>query len=377
MTTQLFYLGPELTFSHEAAEQMRQRQPGWSAAELVARPSAAAIFQAVLEQPHSGAVVPIFNFIQGDVIDFLRFLALEKVDQLELAVDYGLFSQKRKIEDIERIYTKDTVIPQISEWVKEELPNHIDLISSLTMSTAEAAARAAEDSAGGAICASAAGHAHGLHLVTPIAADRPGNFTRFALFVRPDDWWPRPAQFLESFEHPLGFDDELWQRVRRGQETFYWSVALHDDSHLHLDHLSLLLTLRKVAGWGNQTVILLQRGLVDDHQLYNYWNGLLAVMGKRPVDVQVDAQPQAGWIEVASIEKIQVIKKAGRSALLLDPVPGVDGYAKMSARRGNTVSWPIRPEEAAAIPLLPLIEEVYFGMERLAAAGFDWQWGAY
>lgn len=372
----LYYFGPELTFSHEAAGRLRQQQAAWSKAELVAQPSTDALFEAVINDPQGGAAAPVYNHIQGDVIDFLRFFLLDQLAEVDLSLSYGLFSHRETLEDIKRIYTKDTVVPQVSRWVAE-LPDHIDLVSSLEMSTADAAARAAADPSGGAICGPAAGQANDLNLLTLIAADQPGNFTRFGMFSRPPGWWDVPRPFLERFEHPLCFDDHVWREIRRGQKTFYWSVPLHDHSHIHLDHLSLLLTLRKMAGWGNRVVILLDRGQVDDHTLYNYWNGLLAVMGQRPTEIEVGGRPQKGWIQVDSIEKVRTIKVSGRTALLIDPVPGIDGYAKMSARRNNTISWPIRPEEVEAYPFVAQIVARYFAPERLAAAGFDWTWGAH
>lgn len=371
----LYYFGPELTFSHEAAARMRARQPAWAAADLEPQPSAGAIFDAVLADSNSGAIVPTYNHVQGDVIDFMRFCLLKRVDRLDLPIQYGLFSRQQSLKNITRLYTKDTVVPQVSRWLAG-LRGRVEVISSLEMSTAEAAGRAAADPASGAICSTAAGDAHQLNKVADVPADRTDNFTRFGLFVRPGNWWPSPDE-LESFEHPVHFTGGLWKRIREGEAAFYWPISLHSESKLHLGHLSVLLTLRKLAGWGNQTRALLDREMVDDHTLYNYWNGLQAVMGERPFEVRIDELPAPHWIRVDSIECVQDILGGSRPALLLDPVPGIDGYARMSARRDNMVSWPLRPRQLENTPGLPQIVDRFFGPARLAAAGFDWDWGSY
>ncbi|MDJ0753970.1 MAG: prephenate dehydratase domain-containing protein [Ardenticatenaceae bacterium] len=373
--SRIFYFGPELTFSHQAADLMRRRHPQWATAPLVACPTAEAIFSAVLDHPHSCAIVPFYNQIQGTVYDFMRFFLLDQVDELDLPIYYALYARTTALEEIRRVYTKDTVVPQVSDWLAQ-LPPEVEIISSLEISTADAARQAAQDPQGAAICSRSAGEAHELTLITKVAGNSPDNFTRFGLFTRPHAWWTLPARAFDPPEHPVHFDDLLWQQIVQGNETFYWTLKLKPESSLHLGHLSVLLTLRKFGRMGNQIVVLIDDQAVDDHLRNNYRNNLLAVMGNTSPMVFHNTPPLKSWIAVAGIQSVLEVREAGRPALLLDYVPGLDGYAKMSTGRQNTVSWPLPAarnlvEEEA----YERIKRHHFSPRRLAAAAFDWEKG--
>ncbi len=371
--TALFYLGPEQTFSHEAARRFQVLLGSWSGADLVACPSAGAIYERVLQEPGSGAVVPIFNREQGVIFDFSRFFLLHEAATLELPLAFFLFSRAASLADIDRIYTKDTIVPQVSRWLAG-LPPRIQLIARQEISSAEAARLAAEEPRAAAICSEPAGRARRLNLIAAVAGNRDDNFTRFALFIRPAGWWTPPVGLFDPVEFPLGFDDQAGAALYGGEMTLYWTAALSPQTVFHLGHLTALLTLRKFARRGNRVHI--------------FWRPTAAGLGgaqvarfEQTVRRVIDAphltsfapdpgEKPADWVLVAGLEMVSRVRQSGRRGIFLDHVPGRDGYAKMSTRRANVIPWPL-PESWRGSPAWEGIAAAHFDSGRLRAAGWD------
>ena len=58
--TALYYLGPENTFSHTAAQRIQADHPHLQHSSLIPSPSADDLFRQVQTNPHAGAIVPVF-----------------------------------------------------------------------------------------------------------------------------------------------------------------------------------------------------------------------------------------------------------------------------------------------------------------------------
>jgi len=176
---QIAYLGPEGTFSHEAALQ----KFGELAALQGAR-SIAEVFSAVESGKVALGVVPVENTTEGVVTQTLDALAEFEVTicgEVLQRISHDLLSQSGRIEDVRRVASHPQPLAQCRRWLEEHLPT-AERVE--TASTALAARLAAEDAGVAAICSRVAGLAHGLSSVESAIEDRRDNSTRFLVIGR-------------------------------------------------------------------------------------------------------------------------------------------------------------------------------------------------
>jgi chorismate mutase/prephenate dehydratase len=189
------YLGPEGTFSHQAA-----REKFGDNARLVAVQSIPEVFAAVESGRSTLGVVPVENTTEGVVTQTLDALAEFEVEvcaEVALRVSLDLLSLSASIEDVRRVASHPQPLAQCRRWLDRHLP---DAERIETASTAAAAQLAAADPAVAAIASPAAAAVHGLHTLESALEDRSDNRTRFLVIGldRParsgNDlrWRPRP-----------------------------------------------------------------------------------------------------------------------------------------------------------------------------------------
>ncbi len=167
------YLGPEGTFTHQAA-----RKNFGGSVRLQPLRTIAEIFEAVERGKAGYGVIPIENSNAGAVTGALDMLAesdLKIIAQIQLAVEQCLIS-RAPLEKIERVLSKDLGLAQCSQWLMHHLPNAA-LIP--TDSTAAAVLKAAEDESAAAIASAVAAEIHGVPVVEKGIQNRPENYTRF------------------------------------------------------------------------------------------------------------------------------------------------------------------------------------------------------
>lgn len=175
------YLGPEGTFTHEAA----QKHFGQSA-RTTALPGIEQVFREVeAGQCHFG-VVPVENSIEGVVnhtLDLLMNSTLRICGEVELRIHQHLMSRCAEVADVRRVYSHQQSLAQCRAWLNANLPaaERVPVASN-----AEAARVAAVEEDAAAVGGAAAAGIHGLPILVHNIEDVPDNTTRFIVLGRED-----------------------------------------------------------------------------------------------------------------------------------------------------------------------------------------------
>src|SRR6266850_4980551 len=134
------YLGPEGTFSHQAA-----REHFGALAVLCGVASISDVFAAVEAGRAQLGIVPVENTTEGVVTQTLDALGEREVTvcaERVLRVSNALLSKSGRIEDVRRVISHPQPLAQCRRWLDQQLPG-VERIEAA--STAAAAQRAAEE----------------------------------------------------------------------------------------------------------------------------------------------------------------------------------------------------------------------------------------
>jgi chorismate mutase / prephenate dehydratase len=168
------FLGPEHTYSHEAA-----RGRFGSSAEFVAEPSIAAVFQAIENGRADFGVVPVENSTEGSVtltLDLLIDTRLVIIGEILMPIRHALLSIDGDPSLIRRIVSHQQSLAQCRGYLSANFPA---LSLEPVASNAFAAKMAAEDPAAAAIASAGAAAAYGLKIIAENIQDLAHNTTRF------------------------------------------------------------------------------------------------------------------------------------------------------------------------------------------------------
>ena len=168
------YLGPEGTFSHQAA----LRKFGEMACLRDTR-TITDVFAAVESGRTKLGIVPVENTTEGVVTETLDALAEFDVTicaESVLRISHDLLSRSGRLEDVRRVASHPQPLAQCRRWLEGYLP---DVERVETASTAIAARMAADDAATAAIGSSVAGSVYALCPIETSIEDRRDNSTRF------------------------------------------------------------------------------------------------------------------------------------------------------------------------------------------------------
>jgi chorismate mutase/prephenate dehydratase len=168
------YLGPEATFTHEAA----LRSFGTSI-ELEPQTTVAEVFARVERGEVQHGVVPVENSMEGAVthtLDELMNSPLKICGEVYLPISQNLISAEPSMEKVTVVCSHPMALAQAASWLRRELPGarlaEVD-------STAEAARRAGVEPGVAAIGSVLAADAHGLTVLARNIQDARANTTRF------------------------------------------------------------------------------------------------------------------------------------------------------------------------------------------------------
>jgi chorismate mutase/prephenate dehydratase len=173
------YLGPEGTFTHQAAVQ----RFGQSATLLPAR-TTADVFDDVERDRVEYGVVPVENSTEGAVnITLDRLIDSEAVvcGELRLDVAQHLLTRATELGLIKRVCSHPQGIAQCRQWLAEHLP---EVSIEETTSTAFAAGEAERDPSVAAIASELAAELNGVPILRRRIEDNPNNSTRFLVIGR-------------------------------------------------------------------------------------------------------------------------------------------------------------------------------------------------
>ena len=172
------YLGPEATFTHQAAIQRFG-----SSLHYASQKSIADVFSEVSKRRADYGVVPVENSTEGVVTHTLDMFAdsdLKIVAQIVLPIQQCLLGKCPKSR-IRRLYVHPQTLAQCRIWLHRNLP-HAELIE--TSSNARSAELAAKEKQSGAIAGLLAAEKYGLPVLEHDVQDNAANATRFLVLGR-------------------------------------------------------------------------------------------------------------------------------------------------------------------------------------------------
>jgi chorismate mutase/prephenate dehydratase len=176
--TVVAYLGPQATFTHQAARSRFGGSVGYVPAETIGD-----VFEAVEKKAADYGVVPIENSTDGAVthtLDEFTDTRLKICAEIYLPISHHVMAAVPR-EKIRRLYSKPEVFGQSRRWLHENMQG-VDLVS--VSSTARGAEMAAGEQDSGAIASALAAELYGLNILAEDIQDMGGNTTRFLVIGR-------------------------------------------------------------------------------------------------------------------------------------------------------------------------------------------------
>nr|HPN73513.1 prephenate dehydratase [Candidatus Omnitrophota bacterium] len=173
------YLGPELTFTHQAA-----LKKFGSSLEYMPCDSISGVFAEVEKGNADYGVVPIENSTEGAVnhtLDMFTDSPLMICSEIYLDIHQNLLAVSRKAGNIKRVYSHPSVFGQCRIWLEKNLP---DARLEETASTAKAAEEASKKANSACIASELAAGRYGLEIVARSIQDSSVNITRFLVIGR-------------------------------------------------------------------------------------------------------------------------------------------------------------------------------------------------
>ncbi|WP_025763961.1 prephenate dehydratase [Dyadobacter tibetensis] len=175
------YLGPEGSFTHQAAEGRFGAM-----SEYLVLPTIHSVFESVETGRAKFGVVPIENNQEGivvETVDYLREKNLTIVAEVLLPINFSFVSQSDSLKDIKRIYSKDIAFRQCGKFIKEYLDEEqVEIIP--VDSTSRAAKLAAKEPDAAAICSSISARIFGVPMLYENIEDSDQNKTRFLILAK-------------------------------------------------------------------------------------------------------------------------------------------------------------------------------------------------
>ncbi|MBD3380249.1 MAG: prephenate dehydratase [Candidatus Omnitrophica bacterium] len=168
------YLGPEMTFTHQAA-----LKKFGSSVRYVPCDTISGVFTEVGKGNADYGVVPIENSTEGAVnytLDMFGSSDLMICSEVFLAIRHSLLAKRKNIKEVRKIYSKSEVFGQCRRWIEENLPSAklyaVD-------STAKAAGVAAGEKTAACIASELVAKKYPLNILARSIEDSATNVTRF------------------------------------------------------------------------------------------------------------------------------------------------------------------------------------------------------
>lgn len=169
------YLGPEGSFTHQAAEARFGAMSSYISAGSIK-----GIFREVSTGKAKFGVIPVENSSNGIVSDTISCLSnynLKIIAEVVLDIHHTLATTCDKIEDIKRIYSKDIAFEQCHRFLENFSLDEVEHIP--VESTTKAAKLALKEKGSAAICPHVGAKLHNLPILFENIEDKDNNKTRF------------------------------------------------------------------------------------------------------------------------------------------------------------------------------------------------------
>lgn len=173
------YLGPEATFTHQAAIKRFGSSLRYAPQRTIAD-----VFHEVAKQRADYGVVPVENSTEGVVTHTLDMFVdsdLKIVAQVVLRISHCLASRAKARTSIARLFVHPQTLAQCRGWIQRQFP-HAELVE--TSSNARSAEMAASDTKAGALCGELAAETYGVPVLEHDIQDNAANSTRFLILGR-------------------------------------------------------------------------------------------------------------------------------------------------------------------------------------------------
>ena len=167
------YLGPEATFTHQAA-----RSKFGASVEYIPAGTISDVFYSIQNRSADYGVVPIENSTEGAVthtFDQFAKMPLKICAEIYLPISLMLLSNYN-LKDLRVIYSKQEVFGQCRNWIEKNVPN-VELVS--VESTTKAVTLAREEKNSASIAGISASELYGIDVIAENIQDIHGNSTRF------------------------------------------------------------------------------------------------------------------------------------------------------------------------------------------------------
>lgn len=175
------YLGPEGSFTHQAAESRFGAM-----SDYLALDSIRSVFDAVITGRSRFGVVPLENNQEGvvhETIDLLGSTELHITAEVPLPIHFAFATRCESVGEVERIYSKDIGFRQCKKFLKESFNGRkVEYIP--VNSTSKAAKIALEEDGSAAMCSHIAARMHNVPILFDNVEDSTDNFTRFLIISK-------------------------------------------------------------------------------------------------------------------------------------------------------------------------------------------------
>jgi len=168
------YLGPEASFSHQAA-----RLHFGASSRFWPQPGIARVFDEVEKGSVEWGVVPVENSLEGSVnvtLDRLVLTPLKIQAEMYLRISQCLISSAKSLKGIKNVYSHPQGLAQCQAWLRANLPN---AVLGEMESTAAAVQMVRGKKAAAAIGSALAASTYGMNMLAEGIEDNPSNATRF------------------------------------------------------------------------------------------------------------------------------------------------------------------------------------------------------
>jgi len=235
------YLGPEASFTHQAAESKFGAM-----SRYLPIGSIRGIFREVQKGTVKFGVIPIENSSNGIVSDTINCLDeydLKIIAEVMIDVHLSFATLAEDIQKITKIYSKDIAFGQCRNFLQDLNLDEVELIP--VESTAKAAKMALEDESSAALCPSVAAKLYNLPILFEDVEDNTNNRTRFfiisdfenapsgndktSLLVRLPDKPGSLVEFLNDFEKAHINLTKIKSHIVEGESIFFIEFNGHKE----------------------------------------------------------------------------------------------------------------------------------------------------
>ena len=174
---QISYLGPEGSFTHQAAESNFG-----STSKYLPLNSIKSVFESVQSNKVKYGIIPLENNQEGivqETIDLLGKSNLTIIAELPMSITFSFATRSKEINKIKRIYSKDIALKQCKEFIRNYFGEEVECIPVNSTSAAVSYADKQLDSA--AICSRFAAVQKNIPILFEKIEDSTNNHTRFVI----------------------------------------------------------------------------------------------------------------------------------------------------------------------------------------------------